>query len=424
MVDVSDKAETDRVAVAGARVVMRPETLERIRSGDVAKGDVLAVARLAGIMAAKRTAELIPLCHPLALTSVGVDLACVPERSAVEITATCRLRGPHRGRDGGADRGERRRADRLRHVQGRRPRDGRHRFAPVAQIGRPVRGLGGRAVISVEEALARLLEPLEALPPEQISLADGLGRVLAEDVAARRTQPPFAVSAMDGYAVRAEDLAAIPVELRIVAEVPAGRRVRRACRSRRSGAHLHRGAAAGGHRHDRHPGGHRARRRPGPGAAKARRAAAMSAARGSISPKATCCCAPGGGSRARDIGLLAAMNRPWLFVHRRPRIGILSTGDEIVMPGDPIGPHQIVSSNSLALAAFVAACGGVPVSVGNAPDDPDGAAPDRRRDERRRSAGDDRRGVGRRARPGARGARRPTGSSSISGRSRCGRASR
>jgi len=77
-------------------------------------------------------------------------------------------------------------------------------------------------VISVEEALSRLLEPLAPLPPEQISLVDGLGRVLAEDVAARRTQPPFAVSAMDGYAVRAEDLAKIPVELRIVAEVPAG----------------------------------------------------------------------------------------------------------------------------------------------------------------------------------------------------------
>jgi indole-3-glycerol phosphate synthase len=93
MVDVSDKAETEREAVAGARVVMRPETLERVRSGDVSKGDVLAVARIAGIMAAKRTAELIPLCHPLAVTSVGVDLACVPERSAVEITATCKLRG-------------------------------------------------------------------------------------------------------------------------------------------------------------------------------------------------------------------------------------------------------------------------------------------------------------------------------------------
>jgi len=93
MVDVSDKGETDRVAIAGARVVMRPETLALIRAGDVAKGDALAVARIAGIMAAKRTAEMIPLCHPLALTSVEVDLACVPERSAVEITATCRLRG-------------------------------------------------------------------------------------------------------------------------------------------------------------------------------------------------------------------------------------------------------------------------------------------------------------------------------------------
>ena len=93
MVDVSDKAETDRVAIAGARVVMKPETLARIQAGEIGKGDVLAVARLAGIMAAKRTAELIPLCHPLALTSVAVELACVAENSSVEITATCRLRG-------------------------------------------------------------------------------------------------------------------------------------------------------------------------------------------------------------------------------------------------------------------------------------------------------------------------------------------
>ena len=93
MVDVGGKDETDRVAVAGARVVMRPETLARIQASDIAKGDVLSVARIAGIMAAKRTAELIPLCHPLALTSVAVELACVPERSAVQITATCRLKG-------------------------------------------------------------------------------------------------------------------------------------------------------------------------------------------------------------------------------------------------------------------------------------------------------------------------------------------
>src|SRR5437870_11707930 len=81
-------------------------------------------------------------------------------------------------------------------------------------------------MISVEEALARLLAPLMALPPEQVSIADAVGRVLAEDVAARRTQPPFAVSAMDGYAVRADELAQIPVTLRIVAEIPAGARFR------------------------------------------------------------------------------------------------------------------------------------------------------------------------------------------------------
>src|SRR5579862_9531039 len=77
-------------------------------------------------------------------------------------------------------------------------------------------------MISVKEALARLLAPLSVLPSEQVSIADAMGRVLAEDVAARRTQPPFAVSAMDGYAVRAADVAAVPANLRIVAEIPAG----------------------------------------------------------------------------------------------------------------------------------------------------------------------------------------------------------
>jgi cyclic pyranopterin phosphate synthase len=93
MVDVGAKDETERVAVARASVRMRPETLRLIRDRKVAKGDVLAVAQLAGIMAAKRTAELIPLCHPLALTSVEVTLSCDDARSAVEIEATCRLRG-------------------------------------------------------------------------------------------------------------------------------------------------------------------------------------------------------------------------------------------------------------------------------------------------------------------------------------------
>lgn len=93
MVDVSGKDETDRVATAEGSVVMQPETLRLIREGQVKKGDVLAVARLAGIMAAKKTPDLIPLCHPLALTSVTVDLTLDEKRSAVDIRATCRLQG-------------------------------------------------------------------------------------------------------------------------------------------------------------------------------------------------------------------------------------------------------------------------------------------------------------------------------------------
>ena len=93
MVDVSDKDETDRVAIAGARVVMQPQTLERIEQAMSRKAMFSRSPDWPGIMAAKRTAELIPLCHPLALTSVEVDLACVPERNAVEIVATCRMRG-------------------------------------------------------------------------------------------------------------------------------------------------------------------------------------------------------------------------------------------------------------------------------------------------------------------------------------------
>ena len=93
MVDVGAKDETERVAVATGTVLMEAATLDLIVAGGVAKGDVLAAARIAGIMAAKRTPELIPLCHPLALSSVTVELACDRQRAAVDITATCRLKG-------------------------------------------------------------------------------------------------------------------------------------------------------------------------------------------------------------------------------------------------------------------------------------------------------------------------------------------
>jgi len=93
MVDVSGKPETERVATATGSVIMAKATLDLIQAGGVKKGDVLSVAQLAGIMGAKRTPDLIPLCHPLALTSVTVELTCDPVRSAVDITATCKLKG-------------------------------------------------------------------------------------------------------------------------------------------------------------------------------------------------------------------------------------------------------------------------------------------------------------------------------------------
>ncbi len=93
MVDVSDKQITERSATAKGSVIMQPDTLALIMQGDVKKGDVLSVAQLAGIMGAKKTPDLIPLCHPLNLSSVTVDLTCDPDRNAVDITATCKLSG-------------------------------------------------------------------------------------------------------------------------------------------------------------------------------------------------------------------------------------------------------------------------------------------------------------------------------------------
>lgn len=93
MVDVSAKPATDRTAVATGRVVMKPETLAIVRAGDAKKGDVLGTARLAGIMAAKRTHELIPLCHPLLLTKVAVDVVPDEDLPGVRVTATVKVSG-------------------------------------------------------------------------------------------------------------------------------------------------------------------------------------------------------------------------------------------------------------------------------------------------------------------------------------------
>jgi len=93
MVDVSAKDQTERTATAKGTVLMQSETMALIQGGNVKKGDVLSIAQLAGIMGAKRTPDLIPLCHPLNLTSVKVELSCDTGRNAVDIVATCRLTG-------------------------------------------------------------------------------------------------------------------------------------------------------------------------------------------------------------------------------------------------------------------------------------------------------------------------------------------
>jgi cyclic pyranopterin phosphate synthase len=93
MVDVSAKPETERSAVAAATVEMKPETLRLIGEGSLKKGDVISTARIAGIMAAKRTSELIPLCHPLPLTHVDLELTLDAERSAIHVQASARTTG-------------------------------------------------------------------------------------------------------------------------------------------------------------------------------------------------------------------------------------------------------------------------------------------------------------------------------------------
>jgi molybdopterin molybdotransferase len=223
-------------------------------------------------------------------------------------------------------------------------------------------------MISVEEAKERLLAPLKPLGAEQVSLAEACGRVLAEDVVARRTQPPFAVSAMDGYAVRAADVARVPAELEVIGSVPAGQNFAGVVGPGKAvriftGAPVPDGADAIVIQEDTERRGDLVVVREGAPKGRYVRPAGLDFREGAIGLK--------GGRRltARDVGLAAAMNRPWLLVHRRPRVAILPTGDEVVMPGDPVGPNQIVSSNALALGALVEGIGGLPVQLPIAPDD-------------------------------------------------------
>ena len=226
-------------------------------------------------------------------------------------------------------------------------------------------------MISVAEARGRIVAALQPLPPEQVSLADALGRTLAEDVAARRTQPPVAVSAMDGYAVRAVDVAKLPAMLKVFGYIQAGGAFDgkigpgEAARIF-TGAPVPDGADAIVIQENTEADEKIVRVVDGKApAGRFVRPAGLDFKTGDVLLKA------GRVLTARDIGLAAGMNVPWLKVRRKPRIAILATGDEIVMPGEAIGRAQIVSSNGLALGALIAATGGVAIDLGIAPDSAD-----------------------------------------------------
>jgi molybdopterin molybdotransferase len=212
------------------------------------------------------------------------------------------------------------------------------------------------ALLSVAEALERVLAQAAPLPPEPTPLADACGRVLAADLKALRTQPPADVSAMDGYAVRAEDLARLPAHLRIIGEVAAGRPFARRVGPGEAARIFTGGVMPPGadtiviQEHTKRAGDRVEIAKP---TARGRhiRAHGLDFKAGD-----TLLCA-GHRLTARDLALAAGMNHPHVPVHRRPRIAVFATGDELVPPGTQPAPGQIVSSNTVALAALARAQG-------------------------------------------------------------------
>ena len=225
---------------------------------------------------------------------------------------------------------------------------------------------------SVEAARARILAALAATPPETVALAEAAGRVLARPVAARLTQPPAAVSAMDGYALRAAD-AALGARLLVVGEAPAGHPFAGQIGPGEAvriftGAFIPKGADSILLQEDATAEAGTVLVREAVTQGRWVRPAGLDFATGET------LLAAGRKLTARDIGLAAAANHPWLTVHRRPRIGLLATGDEIALPGDPLPMGGIVSSNAHALAAMLRAAGAEAVILPIAPDDADAIA--------------------------------------------------
>ncbi len=215
-------------------------------------------------------------------------------------------------------------------------------------------------MLTVRDAHARVIAAFEALPSEIVSVADATGRVLAVPPAARLTQPPSDLSAMDGYAVRAADVPAAPTTLKLVGQAPAGGSYDHALKPGETvriftGGPLPMGADAIVIQEDTKADGEKIAVLEAPRPGRHVRKAGLDFASGDTPLNA------GRTLTTRDVALAAAMNHPWLSVHRKPRVAILSTGDELVMPGEPVGRNQIVSSSGIAVAALVRGWGGEPM---------------------------------------------------------------
>ncbi|MGQ9803370.1 MAG: molybdopterin molybdotransferase MoeA [Anaerolineae bacterium] len=220
-----------------------------------------------------------------------------------------------------------------------------------------------RPVLSVEEALERILATVRVLESEWVPLLEALGRVLAEEVAADRNIPPLPNSAMDGYAVRAADVAQVPARLRVIAEAPAGRlcpvEVGPGTAVRiMTGAPVPSGAdTVVPFEHTRLDGEWvEILRETRPGANV--REAGEDVRAGQV------VLTPGCVLRPQEIGMLAALGRTEVAVIRRPRVAILATGDEVVLPWETPGPGQIRDANSYTVAAQVRKYGGIPLILG------------------------------------------------------------
>ena len=223
------------------------------------------------------------------------------------------------------------------------------------------------ALLPVEDALARVLADAVPLPAEPVPVADAWRRVLAADLAARRSQPPAAVSAMDGYAVRGADISAAGARLKVVGEVAAGHPFARTLAPGEAariftGGVLPPGADTVMVQEDATRDGDAVSfARPIP-QGKNVRAAGLDFSAGEV------LLARGRRLSARDLALAAAMNHAELPVARRPKVALLATGDELVRPGTEPGPGQIVYSNGFALTALMREEGADVIDLGIAPD--------------------------------------------------------